>query len=82
MIEKVKEATTPDEIRSEIFRLRRNDPMVRAVMDMADYKGMSAEDRYAVLAYYALRERAVLKQTVLDDALMRPMPPIILTPKA
>lgn len=82
MIEQVKDATTPEEMRAEIFRLRHYDHLARSAMDAADYKGMSAEDRYTILAYYALRERAKLLSTVLDGAMLRPIPPMIVTPNS
>lgn len=81
-IEQLKEAATVEEMRAEIFRLRHHDYLLRNAMDAADYKGMSAEDRYTILAYYALRERAKLLATVLDDAMLRPAPPMIVTPNA
>ena len=79
-IEQMKEVSTPEEMRGEIFRLRRHDPMVRQVMDMADYRGLSAEDRYTALAYYALRTLLAAHQRALDDAMTRPIPPLIVTP--
>ena len=66
MIEQVKDAKTPDEMRAEIFRLTYYSPMVRAVMDSAKYRGASAEDTYSVLAYNALKQLAELKQHVFD----------------
>jgi hypothetical protein len=76
-IEQLKEAATPEEMRAEICRLRRYDPMVQKVMDMADYRGLSAEDRYVILAYHALGERARSQQMVLDNAMTRPVHPLI-----
>ena len=74
-IEQLKEAATPDEMRAEIYRLCRHDPMVHQVMAMADHQGLSAEDRYTALAYYALRTLLAAHQQALDDAMTRPMPP-------
>lgn len=54
--DQMEKAKTPDEMRAKISRLRFDNPMVATVMDMADIRGLSAEDRYTVLAYYALRE--------------------------
>lgn len=79
--EKVKEALTFEEMRAEIFRLRFHDAMVRQVMDMADKRGLSAEDRYVALAYYALLERSKLKAVILDDAMTMPAPRMM-TPNA
>lgn len=68
--EQVREATTPNEMRAEIDRLSRHDAMVHKVMRMSNYNGLSGEDRYATLAYYALSERAQLKKLVLHYASM------------
>jgi len=81
-IEQIKEAATPGEMRAEIFRLTRHDAMVNNVMRMTEYSGASAEDRYTILAYYALRDRAMAQQMVLDNAMTRPMPPMAVTPNA
>jgi len=77
MIEQVQDATTPREMRAEIFRLLRHDPLIRSVMDTADYNGMAAEDRYTLLAYYALKERNRLREMVLEQAMLRPPPPFL-----
>ncbi len=66
MIEKVKDATTPEDMRAEIFRLRHCDPLVRTVMDSANCTGMNAEDRYTVLAYHALRAKNDAQERLLD----------------
>lgn len=78
--EKVREAFTPEEMRAEIFRLRHYDPLVRAVMQGADYRGASAEDRYTTLAYAALQERAKLKRYAMECAMAVAHPPHIITP--
>jgi hypothetical protein len=57
MIEQMKDATTPAEMRAEIYRHRQYDHMVRRVIDIADYDGLSAEDRYTILAYHALKAK-------------------------
>lgn len=75
MLEQVKDATTPDEMRAELFRLKHYDPLVRAVWDSADYGGMNAEDRYTVMAYHAVKAKTEAQQHVLEFSsyLMRPM---------
>ena len=77
--EQVKDAKTPEEMRAELYRLKHYDPLVRAVMDFADYRGVSAEDRYTVLAYNALKQLAEIKRQVLDDAILR-QPPRMIVP--
>lgn len=65
-IEHVRKAETADEMRMELFRLRRYNPLVHTVMQMADCGGLSGEDRYVIMAYRALRELAYLQQNTLD----------------
>ena len=60
------DAATPTEMRVEIFRLQHYDSLVRAVMRLADYNRMSAEDRYIVLAYHALRARSDVQAQLLE----------------
>jgi hypothetical protein len=76
-IEKVQEANTADEMRTEIHRLRHYNPMVRILMEMADYKGVSAKDRFTILAYNALKQNAALQALVLDLNNTREMPAMI-----
>lgn len=76
-VEQVKAAETAEAMRGEIFRLKHYDPLVRNVMCMADYRGMSAEDRYTILAYEALRQLNHIKQLTLNDAMLNPAPPIL-----
>lgn len=71
-IEVPKETTSPADMRAEIFRLRRELPVVRAVMDTADFNGLSAEDRYTMLAYYALRDYARVHNMLMDHVLSMP----------
>ena len=65
-IEHVRKAETADEMRMELFRLRHYNPLVQAVMQMADCGGLSGEDRYVIMAYHALRELAHLQQNTLE----------------
>ena len=53
--EAVREATTAEEMRAEIFRLSYRNPLVRACWTAADVKGSSAEDRFTLLAYSAIK---------------------------
>lgn len=74
--EPVRDATTPNEMRAEIMRLSWNNrnPLVRQVMDAADYNGLSAEDRYTLLAYHALKEMTRLQRLVHEHVLITPFP--------
>jgi len=73
-IEQLREASTPEEMRAEIHRISRDrsSVIVRAVMDSADYNGLSAEDRYTMLAYHALRDLARSQKVVLEHLLLTP----------
>jgi hypothetical protein len=75
--EKVNDANTAEEMRAEILRLRHYNPIVRMLMDMADYKGVSAEDRFTILAYNVLKQNATLQELVLKCNATRAMPPMI-----
>ncbi len=69
MIEKVRDAQTLNEMRGEINRLRRFDPVVRAAMDLADSNGASGEDRYTLLTYHLLKLNQVLSEMAMGQAL-------------
>ena len=56
-IEQVKHAETPEEMRAEINRMAMHDALTRQVLDMANLRGMSGEDRYTMLAYAALKAK-------------------------
>ena len=73
-IEQVRDASTPEEMRAEIFRLSHYDSMVRNCRDAANYRGSSAEDYYTMLAYYALKDRQKFMGMVLDQAMIDPAP--------
>lgn len=80
-IEQVREATTPEEMRAEIFRLSKEDPLVRNVLDSARYHGKSSEDKYTELAYYALKEAARAKQMIHDYVVLMPSPGMVIINK-
>lgn len=73
MIEQVKDAATPEQMRAEIFRLQHYDHLVKSVMDTANYNGMSAEDRYTMLAYHALKQRNDAQARVLGFVNLTPI---------
>lgn len=64
--EEPREAVTPAEMRAEIFRLRYNNATIHNVMTAADHQGLSAEDRYTMLAYYALKQGIHYQNTALQ----------------
>jgi len=71
---------TPEDMRKELFRLRLHDPLVRRVFDVANMDGLSAEDKYTMLAYYAMADRNRFQQLLVDDAMTRPRQFFIETP--
>ena len=71
-LEPVHEAFTPSEMRAELARLRRNNAIVRRVMDSADYTGLSSEDRYTMLAYYAMQSLVQAQQQIYDYVVTTP----------
>jgi hypothetical protein len=80
-IEQVKDAHTPEEMRAEIYRMGQYDPMVRSVLDTADYNGMSAEDKYTVMSYMAVKQLNELKKLQMEFMLDRPATPVHVTAK-
>ena len=74
ILEQVRDATTPEEMRAELFRLKHYDPLVRACWDASDYGGMGSEDRYTILAYNATKAKNKAQQQVLEfsSCLVRP----------
>ena len=80
-IEQVRDANTFEEMRAEIARLRRYDALVRQATDAADYKGLSAEDRYTMLAYCALKAKCFAQAQIYEYALTT-VQPMIFTPNA
>jgi hypothetical protein len=73
-IEQLKDVHTPEEMRAEIHRLarERSSVLVRSVMDCADFNGLSAEDRYTMLAYHALRDLARYQKVALNQLVIKP----------
>lgn len=67
-----KEPETVDEMRQAILRAYRDDSTIHAVFQTADHRGMSGEDRYAMLAYYALRRIHDLDKMVFRFASVMP----------
>lgn len=80
-IEQVRDANTIDEMRAELYRLRFHEPLVKSAFDFADYAGKSAEDKYAFLAYHALRDRQRFLQLQLTHFLTRTDCPAIFVEK-
>lgn len=54
--EQIINADTPAGMRRAIFEAATHSSLIRNALYAADLRGMSAEDRYTFLAYYALRQ--------------------------
>jgi hypothetical protein len=73
-IEPVKHCTTPAEMRAELSRLRRYNYLIEQCLRSAEHSGLSAEDKYSVLAY-ALAGVLFATQERLSEA-MHAVPPL------
>jgi len=71
-------ADSPEEMRAAIFKLTRDDHMTREIMDVADYSGMSAEDRYTTLTYYALEVKISQQKMLVEQLNNNPSTPIVM----
>lgn len=70
---RIREATTINEMRAEIDRLRREVPVVRSAMHVADLQGLSGEDRYTLLAYQVLVTAIQYEKALMDRINLSPM---------
>lgn len=61
-----KEPVSVDEMRVAIHAAERKSALIHSTMTAAYYRGMSGEDKYAMLAYYALRQLEDLGKLTLD----------------
>ena len=64
-------------LRREIYQAMRDSALVRNIMYIADHEGLSAEDRYTLLAYEALVALETNWKQVLRMKSLDPMPPMI-----
>ena len=78
--EEVKDCETPDGMRRRIQQYSREDPMVRQVLDMARYHGLSGEDTYTILAFNALRDRERFMDQVMEWHVLNVKPQVIQKP--
>lgn len=72
--EKVRLAETPQEMRAEINRLRNYSNLIAGVLCEAEYKGLSAEDKYTMLTYFLLQHNDLLQKQLYDIAMNTPKP--------
>jgi hypothetical protein len=71
------EPKSVDEMRQAIDRARQDSSLIHNAMDAARFKGMSGEDTYAMLAYYALRELERHYKANMQWLNLHPAPPIV-----
>jgi hypothetical protein len=72
-----KEPASIDEMRQVIDRASRDSSLIHNALTAAQYKGMSGEDKYVLLAYSALRELERHYQMNMDWLMLQPSPSII-----
>jgi hypothetical protein len=72
-----KEPQSVDEMRALMCKAAYDCPLIRRVMEMGRYAGMSGEDLYATLAYYALIELEKQARYNLEFLSLTPCPPFI-----
>lgn len=70
------------EMRKAIHEARRDSSIIRQAMMVADYNGLSAEDRYTLLAYEALVALETYWKMALNASALNPMPPILVKDSA
>ena len=78
--EETKDADTPEGMRRRIQQYAREDPLVRQVLDMARYQGLSGEDTYTILAFAALRDRERFMDQILEWHMVTVKPQVIPKP--
>lgn len=67
---KLDEATTPEEMRAALYKIAYDEPVVNNVVRQADYTGLSAEDKYTILSYYALKQMMEFRNLCLDQSFL------------
>ena len=80
MIEKLSENPTPTECRVALEHESRDNPLIRNVLNMASYAGMSGEDTYAVMAYYLCQAADHYRDSLLEQLNCRVAPHIVISP--
>ena len=72
-----KEAHTPEQMRSEISRLRRENVLVYNTMNAAERFGFNSKDCYTFLAYHALLELSKWKEAHIEYVMKNPQTSLI-----
>jgi hypothetical protein len=71
------EATEPVGMRAAIERYARHSALVRNVLTVGDINNLTPEDRYSMLAYYALQQLAKLQRNQIEFLANMPPAPIL-----
>jgi hypothetical protein len=69
---------TCDEMRKTIYYQSRDSALIANVLQQANARGLSGEDRYTILAFHALIQLESHWQRNLELTRLMPMPPTIL----
>ena|SRR5690348_16830185 len=67
-----------DGMRRAILRASRDSGIIRTCLDQAQYRGLSGEDTYVLLAYHALRMLEDMHRNHSDLLARMPLPPVIM----
>lgn len=78
----VAEEMTVEGMRKRILEYSRDDAMVRSILDSARFRGLSGDDAMTMLAYHALLERERFRDMCLEQTMLNPMQPLIITSPA
>jgi hypothetical protein len=68
---------TMDGMRQAIARGSRDSALIRNCLNAAEYRGLSGEDKYVLLAYHALVELEKFWQQTVELRMKLPNPPMI-----
>lgn len=70
-------ASDPAGMRAAIDRYARHSALVQNVLTLSDINNMKLEDRYSILAYYALQQLSILQRQQLEFLASRAPAPIL-----
>ena len=72
----ITDCVTPDGMRRRLreYSYRGGEPMVKAIFDRAQIRGMSGEDTMTWLAFEALQGLEHIKALMLEKAMLEPAP--------
>lgn len=80
MFKSLSQAETPAQMRAAINAGMADNPVIRNVLMLARYEGMTAEDTYTLLAYHAIQAMIQTQSNFLDMAQRMPAPSAIVIP--